>query len=282
MKQFITLFILIFSINSAFCQVSENVVSGHHYGSFEVGDTSFALVSDANVRDKPTTSGAVIAKLAIGTPLKIEKITTDSLTIKGVRAPWYQVSFIHENKKKNGYLWGGFIASVFINDVYGDGELYLGGISNFDEKNYKLTTQLRIAKNGQQLAVLEFLTCGDLSYYPKLELHGKDVFNNVKQTISYSSNYDACDYPSGDYLIFWTKNNQLQKVLETTSSSSAGAGYSAETYLLPHQRGGIGNHVLVTEDTAEMEEKGENLRIKNQKYKISLWKWNGSKLVKMQ
>ncbi len=282
MKQFITLFILIFSVNSAFSQVSENVVNGRNYGSFEVGDTSFALVSDANVRDKPTTSGAVIAKLTIGTPLKIEKATTDSLTIKGVRAPWYQVSFINENKKKNGYLWGGFIASVFINDVYGDGELYLGGISNFDEKNYKLTTQLRIAKNGQQLAVLEFPTCGDLSYYPQLELHGKDVFNNVKQTISYGSNFGACDYPSGDYLIFWTKNNQLQKVLETTSSSSAGAGYSAETYLLPNQRGGIGNHILVTEDTAEMEEKGDAFRIKNQKYKISLWKWNGTKLVKMQ
>jgi hypothetical protein len=282
MKQSICLFFLMLTTTFAFSQDSENVANGRNFGTFEVGDTSFTLVADANVREKPTTSGAVVAKLNIGTPLKIESITTDSLTIKGVRKAWYQVSFIADNKKKTGYLWGGFIASVFINNVYGDNELYLGGVASFDEKNFKLVAQLRIAKNGQQLAALEFPTCGDLSYYPKLELHGKDVFNNVKQTISYGSNFGACDYPNGEYLIFWTKNNQLQKVLETTSSSSAGAGYSGETYILPSHRGGINNHILLTEDSAAMEEKGDSFVIKDQKYKVSLWKWNGNKLVKVQ
>jgi Bacterial SH3 domain len=282
MKQSICLFFLILSSTFAFSQTNENVVNGRNYGNFEVGDTSFTLVSDANVREKPTTSGAVVAKLNIGTPLKIEKLTTDSLTVKGVRAPWYQVSFTTDGKKKTGYLWGGFIASVFINNVYGDGELYLGGVAAFDEKNFKLTTQLRIAKNGQQLAALEFPTCGDVSYSPQIELHGKDVFDNVKQTISYGSNFGACDYPNGEYLILWTKNNQLQKVLETISSSSAGVGYSSETYILPTHRGGINNHILYTENSGAMEEKGDSFVIRDQKYKISLWKWNGSKLVKMQ
>jgi hypothetical protein len=282
MKQSICLFLLIFLPTFAFAQTNENVANGRNYGSFEVGDTSFTLVSDANVREKPTTSGAVVAKLNIGTPLKIENTTTDSLTIKGVRMPWYQVSFMAGNQKKTGYLWGGFIASVFLNNVYGDNELYLGGLASFDEKNFKLVTQLRIAKNGQQLAALEFPTCGDVSYAPQLEIHGDCGFTNVKQAISYQSNFGACDYPNGEYLLFWTKNNQLQNVLSTTSASGAGTGYAGETYILPSHRGGINNHILYTEDSAEMEEKGESFVIRNQKYKISLWKWNGSKLVKMQ
>lgn len=285
MKQLATFLVLLLSINYAFSQAPENIVNGHTYNSFEVGDTSFVLVSDANVRDKPSTTGAVIVKLAIGTPLKIEKVATDSLTIKGVRAPWYQVSFSSDNRKKTGYLWGGFIASVFYTDIdysNNDEYLYLGGVAAFDEKNYKLTTQLRVAKKGQQVAALEFPTCGDLSYHGRIEMHTNNSFDNVRQILTYGSVYEACDYPNGDYLIFLMKNNQLQKILETTSASGAGTGYASENYILPTHRGGIGNHILVTEDSAEMEEKGDTYRIKNQKYKIVLWKWNGAKLVKVQ
>ncbi|MDZ7880941.1 MAG: SH3 domain-containing protein [Saprospiraceae bacterium] len=282
MKQYTCLFFLILSSTFAFAQTNENIANGRNYGNFEIGDTSFTLVADANIRDKPATSGAVVAKLTIGTPLKIENTTTDSLTIKGVRAPWYQVSFMSDNKKKTGYLWGGFIASVFIHNVYGDNELYLGGLASFDEKNFKLVTQLRIAKNGQQLAALEFPTCGDVSYSPVLELNGDCGFTNVKQAISYGANFGACDYPNGEYLLFWTKNNQLQHIFATTSSSGAGTGYASENYILPSQRGGINNHILYTEDSAAMEEKGESFVIRDQKYKVVLWKWNGTKLVKVQ
>jgi hypothetical protein len=285
MKQFILFSMLFVSINGVFSQ-NENVIHGHSYGSFEVGDTSFTLVADANVRDKPATTGAVVAKLNIGTALKIEKVTADSLTIKGVRAPWYQVSFLSENKKKNGFLWGGFIAAVFATDIdYNKNEqyLYLGGIASFDEKAFKMTAQLRIAKNGQQLAALEFPTCGELGYHPSLELHGQGNFDNVKQVVSFGSIYEACDYANGNYLLFWTKNGQLQKVMETVSSSGAGTGYAVETYILPSQRGGIANHILVTEDSAAEEEgKDGEYRIKDQKYKVALWKWNGNKLVKVQ
>jgi hypothetical protein len=285
MKQSILSIFFLFTLSIAFSQNTENMANGRNFGGFEVGDTSFTLVSDANVRDKPATSGAVVAKLNIGTWLKIEKVTTDSLTVKGVRLPWYQVSFTSENKKKNGYLWGGFIAAVFMSDMdYKTNEvsLYLGGVSAFDEKNFKLTSQLRVAKNGQQIAALEFPTVGDLSYYPKLELTGSNSFKNVKQVISYGMNYGACDYAQGDYLIFLTKNNQLQKIVETISSSGAGTGYSTENYILPSHRGGMNNYILMTEDSAAMEEKGDEFEIRDQKIKVSLWKWNGAKLVKVQ
>jgi hypothetical protein len=284
MKQFILLNFLLFTLSYAFGQDAANVANGRSFGNFEVGDTSFTLVSDANVRDKPATSGAIVAKLNIGTWLEIEKVTTDSLTIKGVRMPWYQVSFRTENKKKSGYLWGGFIASVFMSDMdYKTNEvsLYLGGVSAFDEKNFKLTSQLRVAKNGQQIAALEFPTVGDMYYSPKLELTGSNSFKNVKQVISYGMTFGACDYAQGDYLIFLTKNNQLQKIVETTSSSGAGTGYASETYLLPSHRGGINNHIIMTEDSAAMEEKGDEFEIRDQKLKVSLWKWNGAKLVKV-
>jgi hypothetical protein len=286
MKQFIILVILMFSLNSAFSQAAENTANGHQYGTFEVGDTSFTLVADANVRDKPATTGAVVAKLAIGTPLKIENTTTDSLTIKGVRMPWYQVSFTSGNGRKSGFLWGGFIASVFFSDIdYTANEtyLYLGGIAAYDEKKNKVTDQLRVAKNGQQLAAIEFPSCGDIGYYPQLELHGSCSFNNVKQVLTYGTHYDACDYPQGNYLFVLTKNNQLQKIMETSSASGAGTGYAEETYILPSHRGGIQNHILVTEDSAaEEEDKNGDYKIKDQKYKIALWKWNGSKLIKVQ
>ena len=78
MKQLITLFILTLNTFAAFSQATAedmNVAQGRSLGSFEAGDTSFTLVSDANVRDKPATTGGVVAKLNIGTRLKIVKDT---------------------------------------------------------------------------------------------------------------------------------------------------------------------------------------------------------------
>ena len=81
---------------------------------------------------------------------------------------------------------------------------------------------------------------------------------------------------------FWQENNQLTKVLETSSISEAGLFYSTETYILPSQRGGIGEHILVSKDLSEFEEKGEDYVRTKQQVGLILYKWNGSKLLKVK
>jgi hypothetical protein len=221
--------------------------------------------------------------LAIGSAIKIEKITTDSFTINGFRAPWCQISY--DNGKKKGYLWGGFIATVVLPVIdKGDdteGVVFLGGVSTWDEKKFRMTMQLRAAKNGKELAKVEFVTQGDLTYHCTLKGEPRSGFKKVSKVLTFSTGYDACGYPWGDNLIFFTKDKKLMRVLATESVADAGVFYASETYILPSDKGGITNHIIVTEDNAEMIEKGGDLEATNQKYKITLHKWDGTKLLKV-
>lgn len=71
------------------------------------------------------------------------------------------------------------------------------------------------------------------------------------------------------------------KVLEAESMSDAGVFYSSENYILPNNRGGIAEHIIFSSDTAEMVEKGNDYVVKNQKYKLQLFKWTGTKLERV-
>jgi hypothetical protein len=252
---------------------------------FVVGNQYFTLVSDANLRDKPGTQSGVLTKLPIATPVEILSVSSDSFSQRGVQLPWVQVRTRATGKAElTGYLWGGFLALASIqtpNEEYtpNAGVQYLTGVAAYDEKKHQLTVQVRVAKDNKELAKCEFSTNGDLSYYPDFEL-GFEALKNVKAVLTVNYYYPACGYASGTNLLFWQQNNQLTKVLETSSVSDAGVFYSSEEFLLPSQRGGIGDHVVVLRDESEFEERGEDMVRVKQRYGITLYKWDGSKLLK--
>lgn len=256
----------------------EGFVPGSHY---------FTLVSDANLREKSSTQSNVIIKLPIASPVEIINVSTDSLSLRGVKLPWVEVMFKANDKTEQvGYIWGGFLALASIhtpNDEYtpNAGVKYLTGVAAYDEAKHQITVQVRAAKDGKELSKCEFMTNGDLSYYPSFEVIFES-FPKVKAVLSVNYYYPACGYPSGNNLLFWQENNQLTKVLETSSVSDGGVFYDAEEFILPSQRGGIGDHIVVTHDHSEFEEKGDDLVRSQQKFGIVVYKWTGTKLMKVK
>lgn len=254
---------------------------------FVVGNQYFTLVSDANLREKSNTQSAVITKLSIATPVEIIAVSTDSLNLRGVKLPWVQVRTKAAGKPaQTGYLWGGFLALANIqvpNEEYmpNAGVQYLTGVAAYNEDKHQLTVQVRAAKDGVELSKCEFTTNGDLSYYPSFEVM-LDAFSKVKAVLSVNYYYPACGYPSGNNLLFWQENNQMIRVLETSSVSDGGVFYDSEEFILPSQRGGIGEHILVTRDHSEFEEKGEEMVRSSQEFSLVLYKWNGAKLLKIR
>ena len=243
---------------------------------------AFVLVSDANLRDKPSTKATAVAQLPIATKVQILEKTKDSLTLNGFRAAWFKVSA----NGKTGYLWSGILTTVGIMNPYENNEdvTYVAGISSYNEKENKLTLQVRAAKNGKEIAKIDFPSVGDLGYQLSLGLQGSN-FSKVKEVLSVKMIYGACDYPQGDNLVIFTEGGKLVRLMEVTSASSAGAGYSSENYILPNDKGGINGHVLVIEDSATQEEVTKNGKpdfvTKDHKYKITLHKWTGAKLEKI-
>jgi len=169
------------------------------------------------------------------------------------------------------------------NDEYtpNAGVQYLTGVAAYDELKHQITVQVRAAKDGKELAKCEFTTNGDLSYYPSFEVVFES-FPKVKAVLSVNYYYPACGYPSGNNLLFWQENNQMTKVLETSSVSDGGVFYDTEEFILPSQRGGIGDHIIVTHDHSEFEEKGNDFVRSSQTFGVVVYKWNGAKLLKIK
>ncbi len=231
---------------------------------FVVDSQYFTMVTDANFREKPGTDSKVLAKLAIGTPVKMVAVAEEYYTQRGVTLPWVKVEIAPTGAKpQKGYLWGGFLALAHIqtpDEEYmpNPGVLYLTGVVAHDTTKHEITVQVRACKDGKELAKTEFKTVGDLGYYPSF---GVDYspFEGVKALLFVNYYYPACGYASGDNLLFWKENGELTRVLETSSVSDGGVFYSSETYVLPTDKGGIGNHILVVKDPLHMGVRGSFL-----------------------
>jgi Bacterial SH3 domain len=249
---------------------------------FVVGNRYYTLVTDANLRDKPGTQSNVLAKLPIASEVEIQDVSVDSFTQRGVKLPWVKVLV----GKQIGYIWGGFLALASIqtpNDEYmpNAGVQYLTGVAAYDENKHQLTVQVRVAKDQKELSKCEFTTSGDLSYYPEFAVSFEPL-SKVKSVLTVNYYYPACGYASGNNLLFWQENNQLTKVLETSSISEAGIFYSTEEFILPSQAGGIGEHVIVTKDESQFEERGNDMVRTKQTVGVLLYKWGNGKLTKIR
>jgi hypothetical protein len=295
MKQVMFFLLLLGSCNILFSQEEENVKQGSFapWDNQEEGKEKFCytLVSDANVREKANASANVVSKLPIGTQVKIEKVTADSLVMNGFKAPWCNVSYTLGGKKLSGYLWGGVLAFVAyeVKEEYDEprfGLMYLAGVSKVDIDKNKWTLQVRVARKGVELSKIEFDSPGDVGYWATMKNLGNLGLKNVKDAISYQSYYPACGYPSTEFLIVFA-NNKLSKILDCSSISDAGAFYDSQNYLLPNDKGGIDGHIIMVSSSAETEEKEVKAGVfeyvtKNQKYSIQLHKWTGDKLQKIK
>ncbi|MCF8244627.1 MAG: SH3 domain-containing protein [Saprospiraceae bacterium] len=254
---------------------------------FAIDSQYFTLVTDANLRDLPGTKSNVLSKLPIGTAVTVVEVAEQTFTQRGVTLPWVKVRTNSTGAAPmTGYLWGGFLALAHIqtpDEEYmpNRGVLYLTGVAAYDSIKHQLTAQVRVSKDGKELARTEFNTTGDLSYYPSFGVEFPQ-FKNVNALLTVNYYYPACGYPSGNNLLFWQENGKLGKMLETSSVSDGGVFYSSEECVLPSDKGGIGNHILVVKDEAEFEEKGDDLVMSKQTYKITLYKWTGSSLKRVK
>lgn len=252
----------------------------------------YVLVTDANVRAQPNISAATVSKLPIATKVKIEQVSGDSLSVSGFKAPWCKISYTLGGQKQTGFIWGGMLAFVMyeLEDEYDksrNGLVYLAGISSVDTKKNKWTLQVRVAKNGTEIARTEFQSQGDVGYYASLRSYGNLEFKNVTDVIEFKTYYPACGYASSENLLFLTKNNKIQRGLETSDIADGGVFYANEDYILPNEKGGIYNHIMVVNTAAEFDSKDlpdgsyESI-LKEQNYSVQIYKWLGDKLMKVK
>ena len=239
-----------------------------------LGKPHLILGNKVRVRSEASTTGKVITELSIGSEITPIEQTKVLHTQDGVEAPWYKVSLVNNGKNTQGYVWGNLIAKGHARGK--DGLTFLYGIGRgvkSDPTWTNYSTQVRVAKDGKELARLEIKEGVSFMSGEEVALRDGKGFDGVENIFSIRFIQEYCGGKGNTIFVFWTG-----KKLVFAHSSIDGADapvYAIEKQTFPGEKSGKKNHVYI------VQEWGEHENPKATKFEKFWLKWTGDKLEKV-
>lgn len=249
---------------------AEIVADGPEY--LQLGTPHRLIGNKVRVRAKPDTKAEAIAELSIGSEITPTAQTDTKLTQDGVEAPWYKVTFSKEGKRTEGYIWGNLIAKSF--SVSKEGLVFLYGIGPVkkDQGYEQFSSQLRVAKDGKELAKLIVAEGVPFASRAEVKAHGSRGFSGVQNVISVHFMQEYCGGKGNTVYFFW--NGKTLSMVHSTIDGADAPVYAIETLTFPDDMGGKSDQLYI------VREHGDHDNPKDKKIEKFWLKWNGKKLVK--
>ena len=282
MKNLLFAFALLMSFQ-AFAQDNDN--SFNPYFQFEVGKTYYLLGDNVNLRAKADIKGEVVAKLPIGTAVKIEVVEeTKDMVLNGLNAPWCKVSFSDKGANKTAYLWAGFLSLNALESESDKNVKFLFGIAKITQKKEKdysydeVTMQIRVCNSNKEIQKIEFDGRGSITTARSGEIYHKKGVASVESIINieYSDNY--CGGSFGNHIFFWDAK-KLYFVKNLQSGADAPC-FSSEDFIYPNDEGGKAGHILMKAEGGCTGEESDEIEYSERSMTEYVWKNNKLEEVK--
>lgn len=241
------------------------------------GDTLMVYAEKAYVRQEPSLQGVIADTLFTGATVVAGKDAGTPLRMKGMIAPWKEVSY---GNGKKGYIWLGLLA---IKHYTGNDLHFLYGIEKTlpatEEEPVNYLIRLKVVSKDQQVLDMKEWKVRGAEYANASEgkmLDGMGL-ENIQSIIRIYFSGEACAIPTDYYYFGWT-GKQLLVLPGKTNVSDAGVFYSEETLLFPKEPGGQPGKIIKLLLTAEYGDDMETVAKKTTSREIYLW--DGTKAVK--
>jgi hypothetical protein len=273
----LTFIFSVFHIHAQWNQFSYDSVN------YVFGDTAF-------IRAQPSTVNSLVTDTLFAADMvRILEKSESSLTLKGISAPWFLVSYKKDSVEKTGYIWSGLLA---FNAVRRGDTKFVCGANRIITKDTVLNgvkdcakvclIGIKVFRHGDKLASTQFnvLYYEELFRLIKTEVTGHLGLKNVENIVSVVITGEACDIPEDSYY-FGFRKNEIVPVYNAECIASAGLYYHNEILIFPAQKGGKENTIIWKmehgEDTEKLDKKGEPIYKK--KYDRKELLWDGDKAV---
>lgn len=274
MHRKILLALLLLTIHSyVIAQLSDTIVL------FEKNQTAYLLADSVNIRKEPNTTSAVVAKLPIGTKIKILDKSQSASKINNVIMPWYLVQF---NNNEKGYVWGGKIAQTSFRSTKNTDIVFHFGLDKIENNNNYY--QIRVEYLNKELQRLSF---NAFSGYQKrhtcMNISNKGL-TNVDDIIQVDGFGESCGDEGGSIVFFWS--NKKLYLIEKMYDVADGEFFDRTFFIYPSDMEGQKDCVIKKDEVGEalLDETNKlgywyGNNVKYEKNKKTVYKWNGSKLV---
>lgn len=225
------------------------------------------------VRAAADLKAKTITELNIGSEIIPLDQSGIPLTLDGVEAPWFRVSFTQKGKRLEGYVWGNLIARSFRESK--SGLLFLYGIGRGKKEvgGYEgYTSKIRVARDGKELAQLEIAEGVGSTSRAALKVMPSRGLTGVENIATIHFQEEYCAGKMNTLFVFWTG-----KKLVFAHSSFEGADapvYATEKQIFPDEKGGKQDHILILREHGDHDDPKSK---QNEKFWL---KWDGAQLKK--
>lgn len=246
------------------------------YGEIKAGKTAYTFMPSTNVQQEATLeSSKLLTSLRPGTAVQIVEKMSKNASVNGFEDSFYKVKVAPQagvSALVSGVVWGGYLSKSAI--PQGKAMLVLA-ISGKGKEAVEKNARAILIENGKILSEasfepIELAESHSFSYSISASKFDTVGFADKPSIAKFKFEYGACDYPFGDVLI-GTVNNKVHVLLKEIDSGNETGGTSHD-FILPGQKGGVKNSLVVLRTSEELEKK------KKQTKRV-VYLWNGTKFV---
>ncbi len=252
------------------------------------GDTTdrYIFADTAFIRSTPDTKLAPTDTLVVGDNITVVGVTSNSLTIRGIKAPWLKIIYLKNGEQQEGYVWLGLVSCMPLRR--GDVKFVYGIERRADsiavssgrrDTIRRYLVRLKIVQNGNVLAKAAVLTPDDESAgYSGGKLMSGMGLTNVQNIIVLTFSGEACGIPTYDYYLAWTKSGQLVRFPDKVNIGDADVFSHSETFIFPNEKNGKPDMIFwkmeVEEATDKVDKDGFSIMKVTDK-KSAVYAWDG-------
>lgn len=246
------------------------------YGEIKAGKTAYTFMPSTKLEQVAT--GAPTEEptsLRPGTSVQVLEKSAKNATVNGFEDFFYKVKVAPQPGiavPVTGIIWGGYLSKSAI--PQGKAMLILA-ISGKGKDKVEKNAKALLIDNGNVLSEtsfdpIELAESHSYSYSISASKFASDGFTGKPPITLFRFEYGACDYPYGDVLIS-TVGNKVRFLLKEVDSGNETGGTGHE-FVLPNQKGGAKNKLIVVRTTENIEEKKKQTTRR-------VYQWNGAQFV---
>jgi len=219
-----------------------------------------------------------------GEDMEIIEVNKNTFEAKGIKAPWYKVSYVRNGVRKQGFVWS---ALMGLNTIDADGVRFVLGIERMFKKDTLIEGQnvawdyhdvrLKALGQGRRLDVARVVEVNPVYLSTYLERRkGTSGLKNVSEIISFTLSSEVSGMPSLTYSYAWT-GRKFIALPKLNNLADEDLVYNREKLIFPADKGGEPNQVIwhmeQGERTNKKDKKGNYIYKKKTETKKTVWKY---------
>ncbi len=231
---------------------------------FYAGEPCFVFADTAKVYSRADFQADVVRTYQQGDSLTVYKVD-DTVTRKGITAPWIEVTYKTGNAMRKGYLWSGYLSP---RRLVAGGVRFVYGMMLTDA-GAKLAVALKAVKGDKILAQcqLKFDGADAQHYYHTASVKGNKGLGKFKRLLYFEYSGEACSVPTYEQYVGWD-GSHFVPFAQLTSLSEAGAGYTSEKFIFPQDKGGKKEVVILKQESGMFNEKTNKTKVVSTSKKV--------------